>query len=281
MFGALGGMFKDFARDILPRKSIEQIIEEQNTKTVWLPVRGGLPKKYVYGKTPGKPFVDHDWHPEGRERPHCTPETDAAVILRHSAECRSGKGSHGGLCDMCKKLNNPKRMDFLVRLYRDSLDLHESCLNVGNAQDGSQLFLSATSDYLRQLADLGLVRRERSGRLVNYYPDFSRATCEVREIAAMIMRRLREEDGDLSFAPIFRVMMGSFRSRVVRYLAAGGDGNVETLSERFQMRVCDIRRDLEPAEDGGVLDCDSDDSDGVYRYITPADPIARRIVELS
>lgn len=281
MFGSIGDLFKDLARDILPRKSLEQIIEEQNTKAVWLPVCGGLPMKYVYGKRPGEPLVEHDWRPEGRVRPHCEPEADAAIISRHSAECRREQGSHGGLCDMCKKLNNPKRMDFLVRLYRDSLDLHKSCLNVGNAQDGSQLFLSATSDYLRQLAELGLIRRERSGRLVNYYPDFSRATCEVREIAAMIMRRLREEDGDLSFVPIFRVMMGSLRSRVVRYIASGGDGSVVTLSERFQMRVCDVRRGLESAVDGGVLDCDSDDSDGVYRYITPADPIARRIVELS
>ena len=182
---------------------------------------------------------------------------------------------------MCKRLNNPNRMDFLVRLYRDSLDLRKSCLNVGNAQDGSKLYMAATSAYLRQLADLGIVRRERSGRLVNYYPDFSQASPEVAEIAELIMRRLRLESGDLSFTPIFRVMMGSIRSRVVRSIASGGDGRVEAIAERFSLRVCDVRADLRLAEEGGVLVCSSDDPDGVYSYITPADPIARRIVELS
>ena len=268
-------------RDFLPHKSVRQIIEEQNTRTVWLPGSYGLPKKYVYGKVPGEPLLDHDWHPEPRVHPHCEPETDEAVILRHSAECRSHPGSHGGLCEMCKRLNNPNRMDFLVRLYRDSPDLRKSCLNVGNAQDGSKLYMAATSAYLRQLADIGLVRRERSGRLVNYYPDFSQASCEVGEIAGLIMRRLRLESGDLSFAPIFRVMMGAIRSQVVRSIAAGGDGRVEAIAKRFNLRVCDVRTDLRLAEEGGVLVCSSDDPDGVYSYITPADPIARRIVELS
>ena len=182
---------------------------------------------------------------------------------------------------MCKLLNNPKRMDFLVRLYRDSHSLRDSCLNVGNAQDGSGLFLAATSSYLRQLADIGLLRRERSGRLVNYYPDFTRAAEEVQEGGAMIMDRLREEDGDLSFAPVFRVMMSAIRARVVRYIASGGDGCVEHLSERFHLQAGDLRHYLKFAEEGGMLACDSDDPDGVYHYIAPADPIARRIVELS
>lgn len=37
--------------DFLPHKSVRQIIEEQNTRTVWLPGRNGLPKKYVYGRS--------------------------------------------------------------------------------------------------------------------------------------------------------------------------------------------------------------------------------------
>ena len=182
---------------------------------------------------------------------------------------------------MCKLLNNSKRMDFLVRLHRDSLNLRGSCLNVGNAQDGSGLFLAATSSYLRQLADIGLVRRERSGRLVNYYPDFTHAAEEVQEVAALIMHRLRKENGDLSFAPVFRVMMGAIRARAVRYIASGGDGCVKHLSERFQLRPGDLRHHLKFAEEKGALSCDSDDPDGVYHYIAPADPIARRIVELS
>lgn len=271
---------KVVAREMLPRKSIEQVIEEQNTKTVWLPGVGGFPRKYVYGKVPGKPVADFTWRHKKTPIPRCRPETDERIVGEHSAECSRHPGSRGGLCAMCKLLNNPKRMDFLVRLYRDSPSLGD-CLNVGNAQDGSSLFLSATSAYLRQLAGIGLVRRERSGRLVNYYPDFSRASSEVREIAALIMDRLRKKNGDLSFVPVFRVMMGSVRARIVRYIAAGGNGCVEALSDRFRMHPGDLRHHLKFAEQGGILSCDSDDSDGVYSYIAPADPIARRIIELS
>ena len=274
-------VIKGVAREVLPKKSIEQVIEEQNTKTVWLPGAGGLPRKYVYGKAPGEPVADFTWRQEKKPILRCRPETDERIIREHSAECSRHPGSRGGLCAMCKLLNNPKRMDFLVRLYRDSLSLKDSCLNVGNAQDGSGLFLAATSSYLRQLAGIGLVRRERSGRLVNYYPDFSQAVGEVQEIAALIMHRLRKEDGDLSFVPVFRVMMGAIRARVVRHIASGGDGCVEHLSERFHLQAGDLRHYLKFAEEGGMLACDSDDQDGVYHYIAPADPIARRIVELS
>ena len=277
----LGEIGKFIWRDLIPHKSVQQIIEEQNTKTVWLPGPGGFPKKYVYGRVPGEPLVEHDWHPEGRTFPHCEPETDETVIAEHSAECRRLPGSHGGLCALCKLLNNPKRFDFLVRLYRDSHDLRRDGFNVGDAQDGSELYLSATSAYLRQLADIGVVRRERSGRLGNYYPDFSRARPEVGEIAGLIMHRVRKDGGDLSFVPIFHVMMGVMRARIVRFIAAGGDGGVEYLAEKFQLRVGDLRHHLKFAEEGGVLTCNSDDPDGVYTYITPADPIARRVVELS
>ena len=274
-------VIKVVAREMLPKKSVEQVIDEQNTKTVWLPGAGGLPRKYVYGKAPGEPVADFTWRQEKKPTPRCRPEADELIIIEHSAECSRNPGSRGGLCAMCKLLNNPKRMDFLVRLYRDSLSMKDSCLNVGNAQDGSGLFLAATSSYLRQLAGIGLVRRERNGRLVNYYPDFSQAAEEVQEIASLIMHRLRKEDGNLSFMPVFRVMMGAIRARIVRYIASGGDGGVEHLSERFHLCSGDLRHYLKFAEEGGMLVCDSDDPDGVYHYITPADAIARRIVELS
>lgn len=281
MKGLLGEIGRFVWRDLVPHKSLAQVIEEQNTKTVWLPGTGGFPKKYVYGKVPGKPLVEHDFHPEPRVCPHCKPEQDESVVGEHIAICSREPGTHGGLCEMCKKLSNPKRMDFLVRLYRGVGGLCDGGMNVGHAQDGSQLFQPATSEYMRQLADLGMIRRERSGRLVNYYPDYSNATWAVREIAAMIMRRLREQDGNMSFVPIFHVMMGRIRARIVRFIAAGGCGCVEYLAEKFELRQGDLRHFLKFAEEGQILRCNSDDPDGVYEYITPADPIARRVVELS
>ena len=42
-----------------------------------------------------------------------------------------------------------------------------------------------------------------------------------------------------------------------------------------------VTRDLKPAVEGGLLSVSAEGPDGTYAYIPPADPIARRIVELS
>ena len=267
---------------VMPRKSLDRVIDEQNTRTVWYPRVHSLPRKYVYGKRPDEPLVKYERHPEGRKRPFCASETDPAVIARHIAICRAEEGSRGGLCEMCRKLSNPKRFDFLVRLYKDERPLEFAGFNVSGALDGASVNWSATSVYLKGLADLGLVRRERAGRLVNYSPDFSLAEPCVAEIASLMRERLRNSPDDLSFVPIFRVMMGSRRSRIVRHIAAGGSGRIGDIRERFNfIRLSDLERDLKFAIDAHILDLDSQDTDGVCSYITPDDPIARRIIELS
>ena len=264
---------------LLPKKSIEQVIEEQNTRTVWYPRSYGLPRKYVYGKRPGEPFMRHDFHPDGDRRPFCASETDPVKIARHSAICLSEDGSHGGLCEMCRRLNNPKRFDLFVRLYRDDRRREMAGINVSDAVENSKVNQPATSEYLKQLADLGLVRRERIGRRVFYRADLSSANPWVAEIARMIRLRLLSGSDDVSYVPIFRVMMGSFRSRVVRHIAAGGCGDVEFLRNTFDIQhFGDLQRELRPAVDAHILDLNSD---GKYSYVTPSDPIARRIVELS
>ena len=62
---------------------------------------------------------------------------------------------------MCRRLNNPKRFDFLVRLYRDDRPMDLAGLNVTGASDGAKVNLSATSEYLKGLAEIGLIRRDR------------------------------------------------------------------------------------------------------------------------
>ena len=277
----LAEMLKTVASKVRPRKNLEQSFEEKLTRTVWYPRVHGFPKKYVYGKRPGETLKMPVRQPDGPQYPKCASETDPAVIRRHIAICRQTEGTHGGLCEMCKKLNNPNRMDFLIRLYRNANRPTFAGLNVSDAQDGSRLYQPATSEYLRQLWELRLVRREREGRLVNYYPDFSHARPAIAEIAAMIAERASAGSDDFAFAAIFRVMMGSIRSRVVRLLAAGGCGVIESLCNELDVRESDLHRALRPAIDGDVLSLDVQCPEGTYRYLTPADPIARRIVELS
>ena len=278
MFGL--DMLAGLVGTVLRVKSSQEIADERNV--VYYPRVHSFARKYVYGERPEDPFADLKREPERSEPNFCERETDPATVGRHIAICRSTEGSHGGLCEMCKKLSNPKRFDFLARLYRDDRALEFAGFNVSGACDGAKVNWSATSVYLKGLADLGLIRRERAGRLVNYSPDYSLAEPHIAEIARMMRERLREKPDDRSFVPIFRAMMGSLRSRIVRYVAAGGCGRIEHLRNRFGiLRLSDLERDLKPAIEARILDLDSQDSDGTYSYITPADPIARRIVELS
>lgn len=283
VLNALADTVSDIVSDLVPRKTFAQRAEELGTKVVYYPRIRGWPKKYVYGKRPDEPYL-----PEGRKtevplRTYRSIESRMKdpLVRQHIAICCREKGSGGGLCEMCRKLNNPKRFDFLVRLYRDPQEMEFAGFNVGDAQDKSELMQPATSEYLRQLADLGLVRRERHGRLVHYYPDFSAAAFCVREIAGMMRTRLLSGSGDCSFRDVFPVLMSGFRASVVRYIAGGGDGRVEMLCARYRKRASTLINLLDPAVEGLLLELDSNDENGVYRYIPPEDPIARRIVELS
>jgi len=281
MIDALVGTAIDIVSDMVPRKTFLERVEEMNTeKKTFFRVHGSSPV-YVYGKRPGEPLLKHAFHPEGISCPRCEPELDVDIIRGHFAKCSQEKGSCGGLCELCKKLNNPKRMEFLVRLYNDGRPLDQAGFNVGTAEDKSELNLSATSVYLKQLAMLGLIRRERNGRIVNYVPEVCSASSCVREIAEMMRARWRANPTDTSFVPIFRVMMGPFRAKVVRQIAAVGPRTVEDLAAQFDKKTADLIRELEWAVKGGLLELDSQDSEGTYRYVVPADQIARRIVELS
>ena len=267
-------------KELVSPKESRRTVEERNV--VYYPRVHSFPRKYVYGEPPEDPFAAFKDQPEKKVRLACESEKDPETISRHFAKCLEMEGSHGGLCEMCKRLNNPKRFDFLVRLYRDERSMDMAGLNVTGASDGAEVNLSATSEYLKGLAEIGLIRREREGRRVYYVPDFSLAKPCVGAIARMMRERILKDHENLGFFPVFRAMMGSRRSRIVRHIASGGCGHIPFLIQQFGfLQLCDLMRDMKAAVEANILSLDSQDSDGTYAYITPADPIARRIVELS
>lgn len=280
--GAMTDVLTDFISGLVPQKTFEKEAEALGTRTVYYSRRWGV-EKYVYGKRPDEPYLPDTRTPDVPLRPYLSVDERMRdpFIQEHIAICSREEGSRGGLCEMCRKLNNPKRFDFLLRLYRDKQELRFAGFNVGEAEDKSELNQSATSEYLRQLADLGLVKRQRNGRIVHYSPDLSAATPWVREIAVMMRTRILSGSEDLSFRDVFPVLMGVFRATVVRYLASGGDGRVTSLAERYGKKPREMLLLLKPAVRGLLLELDSEDEGGIYRYVPPMDPIARRIVELS
>jgi len=178
------------------------------------------------------------------------------------------------LWDMCKLLNNPKRLNLLARIYAEKHD----GLNVGLAVEDADLGQPSTSAYLRQLEDIGLIHRERSGRFVNYYANTRSARDEISVVADMIMERVRLNPKDRDFAAHFPVLMNPFRLRVLHFLCEKGICSRIFLCEKFGKDLRILTRDLKSATDGGLLALDEDDT---YRYLPTDEPVTRRIIELA
>jgi len=178
------------------------------------------------------------------------------------------------LWDMCKLLNNPRRLDLLVRIYSVAND----GLNVGLAVEGSGLQQPSTSAYLRQLEAIGLIRRERSGHFVNYYANTKAARDEVSVVGDMIIERVRKNPKDRAFAAHFDILMNAFRVRVLHHLWKGGDGSPIALCEKFDREMRLLTRDLKLVVDSGLL---AVELDGTYRYCPPDEPVTCRIIELA
>ena len=91
--------------------------------------------------------------------------------------------------DLCKLLRNPLRQRLLSRIYL-SLD----GVNVGFLVDmlsDAGLNQSGVSQYLKQMEQLGVIRREQAGRYVNYKADTQRANERVARAVRLIFESLR------------------------------------------------------------------------------------------
>jgi len=181
------------------------------------------------------------------------------------------------ICDLCKLLVNPLRLEILERVC-----LSKDGINVGYLVDDMSLSgigQSGISQYLKQLATIGLIRRVRAGKYVNYV----RSTPPIALIATAadaIIDRLQKK-GDRDFVRAFGVLMNPFRAKVVAAVAKAGAIPAAEICERLEHQVKYLKRDLQEAVDAGLLDPDdSDTALAVYHYVEPADPLVRLLISL-
>ena len=180
--------------------------------------------------------------------------------------------------ELCKKLNNPVRLKVLAEIYAMR---PAPGVNVGVLVESCGLNEPTVSEHLSALASLGLIRRRRSGRFVNYYPEISNEHPRIAEIGLLIRERVMTNPGDLSFASVFAAMMNAFRARAVAFIAKSNGATLLDLAEKYDKEMRLVTRDLKPAVESGLISVSAEGADGVYRYNPPSDPIAQRIVELS
>ena len=166
------------------------------------------------------------------------------------------------LCNLCKLLANPLRLEMLGRVH-----LAVDGVNVSVLADDlslSGIGQSGVSQYLKQLASAGVVRRVRAGRYVNY------VRCDppvsvVRKAVEAIVQRMRKS-----------------RDRDFAYIFNAGAISAAEMCERLDHQVKYLKRDLQCAVDAGILSVDDSDSQlAVYRYIEPSDVLVSQIVSLA
>ena len=176
--------------------------------------------------------------------------------------------------DLCKLLNNPKKVALMQIICNAGMD-GVSVMSLANVMREDRLGKPAISQYLKQLAQLGVLQRRRNGKLVFYTYDSRRARPEVKEPMELIRQRVVDK-GNMAFLRFFRTLMNPFRARVANYLDAGGNSDIGKICDWFgcsrQHFLVEMRLGME---------------DGVFRYdgdnVVMAeldDEIVRRIVRL-
>ena len=177
--------------------------------------------------------------------------------------------------DLCKLLHNEKKLQLIGIICAAGRDGVTVKAMVPMMAD-SGLRNSGISQYLKQLANLGLVRRERKGKQVFYFYDTYRARDEVREVMEMIRVRLAD-GGDRRFVETFRTLMNPFRAKIAHYLQSGGDGKAGNLCRVFGCEMVQLMMGLELGVRDGVFSHDSQS----YALRPQDDAIVRRIIELA
>lgn len=174
--------------------------------------------------------------------------------------------------EYCRKLNNEARLDLLRQVY-----VAEYGLNVGLALDASVLGQSGVSQYMKQLESLGLLKRQSSGRFVNYHPELKAPSIVARALVPLLMERFRSSlKPDMSFTQVFPALMNPLRARIVARLAKKGAMTYDEITDQFDIQARHFLRRMTP-----ILTCGlAVQEDDVYTYQPPLDPIAQTLISL-
>ena len=178
--------------------------------------------------------------------------------------------------NLCKLLHNPFKREILLRVY-----VSRDGINVGvlaDEMDRKGLVPSGVSHYLKELESVGVIRRSRAGRYVNYYPDPKNASPDVKLVVEEFVShngRLEEEALDA----VFGALMNPFRARVIAALSTAGSIPSLEICQKTGHQPRYLKRDLQAAVDANLIWADdSGTACAVYHFVPPKDPFVKRLV---
>ena len=180
--------------------------------------------------------------------------------------------------NLCKLLHNPLKREILLRVYasRDGL-------NVGALADemGRKGFVpSDVSHYLKELEAVGVIRRSRAGRYVNYYPDPQNASADVRLVVEAFLQ-LNGRLGKKVLDAVFGALMNPFRAKVIAALSTAGSIPALEICQKTEHQPRYLKRDLQAAVEANLIWADdSETASAVYHFVPSNDPFVKRLVSL-
>lgn len=176
------------------------------------------------------------------------------------------------ICDLAKLLTNPLKRTIILRVYNA-----KDGLNVGILADEMHykgLCVAGVSQYLHQFEQLGLIRRYRAGRYVNYVGNASAANPAVRKAFELVRDRMKTEDGVCE--QVFGVLRNPFRASVVSALSQGRRLSSAEICDKTNHNPKLLKRDLQEALVAGIIATDGD----AFWYVEPADAVMAQLVKM-
>ena len=192
-------------------------------------------------------------------------------------------------CSICKRLANEERMDVL----RVVMCASEAGLTVNDIADGLHIGQSATSQYLKQLAEeCGLVKAKREGRYVVY--TVAPAIGVWREIIPAMIGYFRRECAGRTFvngkrpaAPGFIRLLPALanvdRLKIVKFLRRTRNATKVEIMEATKLTEINVRRHLLVIAESGLVNLGETQmvlgkekaSYGSIEWLDPTDEIAQ------
>ena len=172
--------------------------------------------------------------------------------------------------------NNARRG--LLRYVCESFD----GVNVSMAcESTAALHQPSTSQYLSQLARLGLIERYRSGKYVSYKCSAKNAPKRIRDIALAIENRFIEErtsvTRDERYVKYLPALANAARARMIAYIFKSGRMKAEDLLDVFGFSTVTLSRHLESLKDCSLITYD--ETECVAMPAAVEDPIALKMID--
>lgn len=176
------------------------------------------------------------------------------------------------ICDLARLLANPLKRTIVLRVYAAKDGFNVGLLADEMRQEG--LGMAGVSQYLRQLEQIGIIRRYRCGKYVNYVGDARAANPAVRKAFELVLDRMRRDEG--GFESVFGVLRNPFRASVIAALSKGRCLSAATICDKTGHNIKVLKRDMQEALDAGLVETDGE----TYRFVEPSDSVVARLVAM-